>query len=140
MSTKVPIQDHKDKGASFRLYYECFDEPIEFVYLEFGGVPFEVESSVYLSGNGTSHVGVRVPVKWASDLVTGFQKAQVEAFVPLEVRNRAREVFDTEEAATAWLIAKSIALGGKSAIQLCREGNAELVMHELGIIGGERRA
>lgn len=137
MSTKITIQYLSEEDARFHLYYECFDDPIEFVYLEFNGVPFEVESSAYLSGNGPSHVGVRIPAKWAPDLIEGFQKALVEAFVPIEVRNRAREVLGNEDRARAWLIAKPIVTGGKTAVELCREGKADIVMYQLGIIEGE---
>lgn len=137
MSTKITIQYHDEEGARFSLYRECFDEPIEFIYLELGGVPFEAESSSDLCGKGRSHLTVRVPVKWAAELIIGFQKAQVEAFVPIEVRNRARDVFDSEEAATSWLFAKPIVFGGKSAVELCRDGRADLVLYELGIIEGE---
>jgi hypothetical protein len=95
MSTKITIQYHDEDVARFHLYYECFDEPIEFVYLELGGIPFEAESSSYLSDSGPSQVAVRIPVKWAHALIVGFQKAMVEAYVPIEVRNRAREVSGT---------------------------------------------
>lgn len=137
MSTKITIQYLNEGDARLSLYYECLDDPIEFIYLELDGVPFEAESSIYLSGTGPSHVAVRVPVKWAAELIIGFQKAQVEAFVPIEVRNRAREVFDSEDAATAWLIAKPILIGEKSAVELCREGKADVVLYQLGIIEGE---
>jgi len=137
MSTKVPIQIHQDEDASFHLYYECFDDPIEFVYLELDGVPFEIESSACLSGKGPSHLRVRIPAKWAPDLIVGFQKGLVEAFVPIGVRSRAREVFEDEDRARAWLIARPIVFGGKSAVELCMEGKVDVVMYELGIIDGE---
>jgi len=73
---------------------------------------------------------VRISVKWAPDLITGFQKSIVEAFVPLEVRNRAREVFNSDKAARAWLIAKPIVIGDKTAVELCREGHADAVLYE----------
>lgn len=137
MSTKNTIQHYDEDAARFHLYSECFDEPVEFVYLELGGVPFEVESSSSFSGNGLGRVAVRIPVKWAPDLIVGFQKALVEAFVPLEVRNRAREVFEDDGAARVWLVAKPIVFGGKSAVDLCMEGRADVVLNELGIIDGE---
>lgn len=140
MSTKSTIQYRDEEDTRFNLYYECFDEPVEFVYLELGGVPFAAESSGYLSGDNHSNLTVRIPVKWAPDLIVGFQKAMVEAFVPIEVRNRAHHVFKSQEAATAWLITKPILIGGKTAIELCREGKADAVLYELGIIEGDHWA
>jgi hypothetical protein len=137
MGTKATIQYHDEGNARFNLCYECFDEPIEFVFLELGGVPFAAESSSYLSEDNHSNLTVRIPVKWAPYLIVGFQKALVEAFVPLEVRNRAREVFEGEGRAQAWLIAKPVAFGGKSAVELCSEGRVDVVMNELGTIEGE---
>jgi hypothetical protein len=137
MSTKTTIQYHDGELARFHLYSECFDEPIEFLYLEFLGVPFEVQSSVGLSGAGLGSLTLRIPVKWAPDLSLGFQKAMVEGFVPLEVRNRACEVFEDDSAARTWLIARHIVFGGKSAIDLCMEGRADVVLNELQIIDGE---
>lgn len=136
MSTKITIQHHDGDDARFYLYYECFDKPVEFIYLELGGVPFAAESSSFLSGDNRSNLTGWIPLKWVPDLIIGFQKALVKAFVPLEVRNRAREVFDGEDAATAWLITKPIVFGGKSAVELCMEGKADVVLNELGIIDG----
>jgi hypothetical protein len=140
MSTKNSIQYHDEEHARFHLYSECFDDPMEFVYLELEGVQFEALSSIGLSGTCLSSVIVRLPVRWATDLIGGFQKAVVEAFVSVDVRNRAREVFEKDDAALAWLLTKLVAFGGKAAIDLCMEGDAEVVMFELGIIDGERRA
>ncbi len=131
MSTKITLQYHAQEDAGFHLYSECLDEPIEYVYLELSGIPFEAEASTALSGNGPSRVAVRIPVKWAPDLILGFQKAMVETFVPIKVRNRAREVFEDDDAARAWLIAKPFGVGGKSAVELCMEGNADVVLNEI---------
>jgi hypothetical protein len=136
MSTKNSIQFHDEEHARFHLYFECFDDPIEFVYLEFEGVQFEAQSSIGLSGTGLSSVTVRLPVRWATDAILGFQKAAIEAFVPIDVRNRAREVFKKDDAARAWLLSKLPAFGGRSAVDLCIEGEAEVFMIELGIIDG----
>ncbi len=140
MSTRITIQHRDDGTARFHLYSECLDDPIEFVYLEFSGVPFEAESSLGLSGTGPGSLAVQIPVKWAPDLIVGLQKALVEAFVPPEVRNRARKVFENEDRARAWLIAKPIIFGGKSAVELCRDGKADHVLYELGVIEGEHWA
>ena len=137
MSTKNSIQYHEEEDARFHLYSECFDDPIEFIYLELDGIEFEAESSTCLSGTGLSTVRVRIPAKWSRVLVGAFQKALLEAFVPIAVRNRAREVLESDDAARAWLLAKLLAFGGKSAVDLCMEGDAEVVMIELGIIDGE---
>jgi hypothetical protein len=136
MSTKNSIQFHDEEHARFHLYSECFD-PIEFVYLELEGVQFEAQSSIGLSGTGLSSVTVRLPVRWATDAILGFQKAALEAFVPIDVRNRARQVFKKDDAARTWLLSNLPAFGGRSAVDLCIEGDAEVVMIELGIIDGE---
>ena len=137
MSTKITLQYHDEEDGRFNLQYDCVDEPVEFVYLELGGIPFAAESSNFLSGDDRSNLTVRIPVKWAPDLIVGLQKALVEAFVSIEVRNRAREVFEDDEAARAWLIAKPFVFGGKSAVELCMEGKADVVLNEIDFIDGE---
>jgi len=140
MSTRITIHHRDDGTARFHLYAECLDDPIEFLYLECSGVPFEAESSLELSGTGPGSLAVQIPVKWTQDLIVGFQKALVEAFVPREVRDRACKVFEDEDAARTWLIAKPIIFGGKSAVELCRDGKADHVLYELGVIEGENWA
>ena len=137
MSTKTTIHHHNDDSGRFRLYSECMDDPIDFIYLECDGAAFEAQSSVALSGIGKGSLTIRIAAKWAPHLIVGLQKAMVEAFIPSDIRNMARKVFENDDRARAWLIAKPIVFGGKSAIDLCIEGRADLVLNELGVIEGE---
>jgi hypothetical protein len=68
MSTKGTLNHEYDQatGQGFHLYEEVF-EPGH-VYLEVTGVPFEVASSVELSGTGTNRVVIRLPEAWARKL------------------------------------------------------------------------
>lgn len=69
MSTKMSLKHHSEEGgAGFHLYRECFDSDDEFVYLEISGVPFEVASSIALSGNGPGSATIRLPDGWARKL------------------------------------------------------------------------
>jgi hypothetical protein len=60
MSTKVTLKYESDEAAGgwFQLYREIFDKD-EYVYLEFGGVPFEAASSMDLSDKGPTSVSTR---------------------------------------------------------------------------------
>jgi hypothetical protein len=68
MSTKRSIKFEHDRttGQRFHLYEEVL-EPDQ-IYLEVIGVPFEVASSVELSGTGPNRVVIRLPEAWARKL------------------------------------------------------------------------
>ena len=68
MSTKKSIKWEHDQatGQRFHLYEEVFVP--DQVYLEVIGVPFEVASSVELSGSGPNRVVIRLPEAWARKL------------------------------------------------------------------------
>ena len=70
MSTKVSVKYYNEEGTPsgwFHLYNEVFDD--DYVYLEFGGVPFEAASCAHLdAGTGPSSVAVRIPNDWARRL------------------------------------------------------------------------
>jgi hypothetical protein len=69
MSTKVSLKYEREEttGGWFHLYREVFDEDT-YVYLEFGGVPFEAASSIDLSDKGPTSVSIRIPDAWARKL------------------------------------------------------------------------
>ena len=68
MSTRGSIKFEHDQatGQGFHLYEELFESG--HVYLEITGVPFEVASSVDLSGTGPNQVVIRLPEAWARKL------------------------------------------------------------------------
>ena len=68
MSTKVSLKCETDDagGQTVHLYREVFDD--DHVYLELTGFPFEVSSSVELSGRGPARLTVRLSHEWAGKL------------------------------------------------------------------------
>lgn len=70
VSTKASIKYHSEEGTPsgwFHLYNEVLDD--DYVYLEFGGVPFEAANCAHLdAGTGPSSVAVRIPNDWARRL------------------------------------------------------------------------
>jgi hypothetical protein len=70
VSTKASIKYHNEVGTQsgwFHLYNEVFDD--DYVYLEFGGVPFEAASCAHLdAGTGPGSVAIRIPNDWARRL------------------------------------------------------------------------
>jgi hypothetical protein len=68
MSTRSTLKYEHDEatGQQAHLYQDIFDE--DAVCLELAGFPFEVASSVELSGNGPARITVRIPHTWARKL------------------------------------------------------------------------
>ena len=68
MSTRSSLKFETDEstGQTIHLYEEAFDA--EHVYLELKGFPFEVSSSLELSGQGPGRVAIRLPQEWAKKL------------------------------------------------------------------------
>ena len=106
MSTKVSLKYHNEEGTPngwFHLYNEVFDD--EYVYLEFGGVPFEAASCAHLdAGTGPGSVAIRIPNEWARRLgligsVDNLDNED-EDRAPLEA---ARDTSSGAESEPAWI-------------------------------------
>ena len=68
MSTRASLKYEADEttGQTVHLYEDVFDD--DHVYLEVMGFPFEVSSSIELSGQGPGRVAIRLPHEWARKL------------------------------------------------------------------------
>jgi hypothetical protein len=63
----LKYESDESTGGWFHLYREALDEDV-YVYLEFGGVPFEAASSMDLSDKGPASISIRIPDAWARKL------------------------------------------------------------------------